>query len=111
MAGFVSGEVIVLPFPFMDLKSTKVRPALVLATLSRDDFILCQITSQAYSHPEAISLERVDFATGGLPKTSYAIPHRIVTANQDCALRSVGRITPTKLNLIRECVCSIIRQP
>jgi mRNA interferase MazF len=47
MARFVSGEVVVVPFPFTDLSSAKVRPALVLASLTRGDLILCQITSQA----------------------------------------------------------------
>jgi len=110
MAEFVDGEIIVLPFPFTDLKSTKVRPALILSVLSRGDVILCQITSQAHGHPEAVLLDTCDFAAGGLPKSSFVIPHRIVTANQTCALRSAGRIIPTKLNLIRERVCSIIRQ-
>jgi mRNA interferase MazF len=50
MARFVSGEVVVLPYPFTDLSSSKVRPALVLAVLTRGDVILCQITSQAGSH-------------------------------------------------------------
>jgi mRNA interferase MazF len=53
VARFVSGEVVVLPYPFTDLSSSKVRPALVLASLDRGDVILCQITSQAGSHAEA----------------------------------------------------------
>ncbi len=51
MAGFVSGDVVVVPFPFTDLTSAKVRPALVLASLTRGDLILCQITSQAAGPP------------------------------------------------------------
>jgi len=54
MARFVSGEVVVVPFPFTDLSSSKVRPALVLASLTRGDLILCQITSQSGGHPEAV---------------------------------------------------------
>ena len=54
MARFVSGEIVVVPFPFTDFSSAKVRPALVLASLSRGDIVLCQITSQAAGHPEAL---------------------------------------------------------
>ena len=54
MARFVSGDVVVVPFPFTDLASAKIRPALVLAALTRGDLILCQITSQAAGHPEAV---------------------------------------------------------
>ena len=57
MAGFVKGEVVVIPFPFSDLSGSKRRPALVLADLPGDDIILCQITSQNSSKdPFAIPL-------------------------------------------------------
>lgn len=46
MARFVSGDVVVVPFPFTDFSSTKVRPAVVLTSLTRGDVILCQITSK-----------------------------------------------------------------
>lgn len=45
MAKFVKGDVVVIPFPFSDLSQAKRCPALVLAGLSGDDIILCQITS------------------------------------------------------------------
>ena len=111
MARFVSGEVVVIPFPFTDLSSTKVRPALVLASLSRGDVILCQITSQSAGHPEAIPITSADFeAGGGLTRTSFALPHRLVTANEVCVRRSVGRLKVSKLQGIRERVCATIRQ-
>jgi len=46
MARFVVGDVVIVPFPFSDLTQTKRRPALVVAGLSGEDLILCQITSQ-----------------------------------------------------------------
>ncbi len=110
MARFVSGDIVVVPFPFTDLASAKVRPALVLAALSRGDVILCQITSQAAGHPEAVPILLTDFATGGLRRPSFALPHRVVTANEICVRRAVGRVKPDKLNEVRERVCAIIRQ-
>ena len=112
MARFVSGDVVVVPFPFTDLSSTKVRPALVLASLSRGDIILCQITSQAAGHPEAVPILLSDFETGGaLRRASFALPHRVVTANEVCVRRAVGKLKADLLNQIRERVCAIIRQP
>jgi len=43
---FVKGDVVVLPFPFSDLSAVKRRPALVVAALTGEDVILCQITSR-----------------------------------------------------------------
>lgn len=111
MARFVSGRVVVVPFPFTDLSSAKVRPALVLASLSRGDLVLCQITSQAVGHPQAVPIKLSDFEPGGaLRRASFALPHRVVTANEVCVRRAVGKLKPDKLNQIREQVCAIIRQ-
>jgi mRNA interferase MazF len=111
MARFVSGEVVVVPFPFTNLSSAKVRPALVLVPLSRGHVILCQITSQAAGHPQAIPIQLSDFEPGGaLRHLSFALPHRVVTANEVCVQRAVGKLKRDKLNQIRERVCAIIRQ-
>jgi mRNA interferase MazF len=106
MARFVSGEVVVVPFPFTDLQSAKVRPAIVIASLSRGDLILCQITSHAGSHPTPVQILQSDFERGGLARLSFASPHRVVTANESCIRRSVGKLKAAKLNDIREAVCA-----
>ena len=110
MARLVSGDVVVVPFPFTDLTSVKVRPALVLSVLTRGDLILCQITSQSAGHPEAISIRTADFISGGtLPHNSFALPHRVVTAHESCVRRTVGRVSVAKLNQVRERVCATIK--
>ena len=111
MARFVSGQVVVVPFPFTDFSSAKVRPALVLASLDRGDVVLCQITSQAASHAQAVPIELSDFEPGGaLRYASFALPHRIVTANEVCVRRAVGQLTLAKLNQIRDRVCAVIQE-
>ena len=111
MARFISGEVVVLPFPFTDFMSSKVRPALVLASLSRGDIILCQITSQPGSHLNAVPIDANDFVAGGkLPLASYALPHRVVTANETCVQRRVGSVRTAKLQQIKDSVCAVIQQ-
>jgi len=111
MARFVSGQIVVVPFPFTDLSSTKVRPALVLACFTRGDLLLCQITSQATGHPEVIPILLSELEPGGsFSRASFALPHRLVTANEVCVRRSVAKLTTVKLQQIRERVCATIRQ-
>jgi mRNA interferase MazF len=110
MARFVGGDVVVVPFPFTDLSSAKIRPALVLTVLTRGDIILCQITSQAAGHPEAVPILLSDFQAGGLPRASFALPHRVVTANEACVLRTVGRLNHEKLSELRDHICAIIKR-
>ena len=110
MARFVAGDVVVVPFPFTDLASSKVRPALVLAASTRDDILLCQITSKAGGHPEAVEIKTDDFVgSDRLPRDSYALPHRLVTANESCVRRTTGRLQDAKLREIRERVCAFVR--
>ncbi|MBW4647570.1 MAG: type II toxin-antitoxin system PemK/MazF family toxin [Kastovskya adunca ATA6-11-RM4] len=71
MATFVKGDIVVVPFPFSDLTNAKRRPALVLAGLTKNDLILCLITSQAANDNYTTLIENNDFETGSLSKTSY----------------------------------------
>jgi mRNA interferase MazF len=71
MGRFVRGDVVVVSFPFSDLSSSKRRPALVVAQLTGDDVVLCQITTPARADGYSIPLSRADFDSGGLNHDSH----------------------------------------
>ena len=48
------GSVVLVRFPFSDLSATKLRPAVVLAGVDRDDWILSQVTSKLFSANSSI---------------------------------------------------------
>jgi mRNA interferase MazF len=96
MGRFMSGDVVVVPFPYSDLTGSKRRPALVLAALKGDDVILCQITSRARMDSYAISLESTDFVNGGLTVSSVIRPNKIFTADSNIILYTAGKIADSK---------------
>lgn len=97
MGTFVKGDVIVTPFPFSDLSAAKKRPALVVATLTGNDIILCQITSQAVTDRYAVPLTDQDFTHGGLRQVSNIRPNRLFTAESGIVLYRAGTLDTVKM--------------
>lgn len=96
-------------FPFSDLSATKLRPAVVLASVDREDWILCQITSNPYSDAMAIEISESDFASGSLMRRSYARPGKLFCANTSLMERVLGKLSPAKLAAIVDTVVAILR--
>lgn len=110
MVSFVRGDVIVIPFPFSDLSDTKRRPALVVATVTRNNVILCQITSQNQSHSEyAIKIEEDDIENGSLQTVSYAQTDVIFTAASKNIIYKIGNLTEEKLNEISTTLVKLVK--
>jgi mRNA interferase MazF len=76
-----AGSVVLVPFPFSDLSESKLRPAVVLAEIGRQDFVCCQVTSNPYADPNAVELAEESFSEGSLERVSYARPGKLFTAN------------------------------
>ena len=108
MGAFVKGDVVVAPFPFSDLSNAKRRPALVVATLSGDDVILCQIISQTRGDRYAFSLDDADFRSGGLRQASMIRPNRLFTADEKIILYRAGRLTEAKIAEITDRLIAIL---
>ena len=101
-------SVVLVPFPFSDLSESKLRPAVVLAEISRDDFVCCQVTSNPYADPNAVELTEEDFAEGNLKRVSYVRPGKLFTANLQLFEGVVGVLED---DLRAEIVNRIVRLP
>ncbi len=104
------GAVVLVRFPFSDLSASKLRPAVVLAGDQRDDWVLCQITSNAYSDPRAVEIAEEDFASGGLARVSYARPGKLFSANTSIMQQVAGSLTATKHEAVVNAVIAFLRQ-
>jgi mRNA interferase MazF len=80
----------------------------VLADAGRDDWILCQITSQPYTDPLAIEVTNNDLASGSFRKNSYARPGKLFTANATIMTKQIGTLKPKKLEEIIRAVISLL---
>ncbi|HMP73515.1 MAG TPA: type II toxin-antitoxin system PemK/MazF family toxin [Kiritimatiellia bacterium] len=103
------GCVVLVRFPFSDLSSTKLRPAVVLADAGREDWILCQITSNSYSDARAMELSESDFVSGGLLRTSYVRPGKLFSANSSLMVRVAGDLKKSKLVDLVDAIVAILR--
>lgn len=103
------GAVVLLPFPFSDLSRSKLRPAVVVAGSGRDDWILCQVTSNPYGDSRAITLSESSFLQGTLHRESYARPGKLFTANRGLMIRQVGMLRSEAIRNIIEAVVALLR--
>ncbi len=109
MVKLTVGTVVLVPFPFSDLSATKLRPALVVASSSRGDWICAQITSNPYSDPSAIEISDEDFQVGSLNRNSYVKPAKLFTANESLFRRSVGEINQKKLYEVHSSIIALFK--
>jgi mRNA interferase MazF len=105
----MKGDVVVLPFPFSDLSSSKKRPALVAANLEGDDLILCQITSKNRADNYSIILKNNDFRKGSLNLTSMIRPSRLFTADKSIILYKIGMLKESKIKEVETNIIKIFK--
>jgi len=95
------GDVILIPFPFTDLTSMKVRPTIVISSdlLNRSSqdiivsFISSVIPSQIESTDFLITSSESDFQITGLKKDSVFKMAKIVTLSKNLVQRKIGKVS------------------
>ncbi len=108
--GYQKGDVVLVPFPFADVRATKARPALVLSEPAYEqetgNLILAQITSKAAQFSSDCSLR--DWAQAGLKRPSIV---RLKLATMAAALvrHKPGTVTATDLSGVDACLKQALR--
>ena len=95
----IKHRVVLVPFPFDDLSTTKVRPAVCLTEPlgSHRHVVLAFITSQIPSRPLPTDLvldsREPGFAVTGLRVSSTLQLHRLMTVSTTLIQRQLGRLS------------------
>jgi len=87
-----------------------MRPAILLAEAGRDDWILCQVTSNPYGDARAVTLAEKDLKSGSLRVTSYARPGKLFTANESLIKETVGTLKKATINALLGAVIALLQE-
>jgi mRNA interferase MazF len=103
------GDVVVLPYPFTNLKSSKRRPVVVLAVSSLNDLIVLPITSKSNRCSKLLlSLTDGDFENGSLALPSSIVVDKLFTISEELVVYRVGHLKDDAYNAVLGAVTSFL---
>jgi mRNA interferase MazF len=96
-------------YPFSDLSQSKLRPALVLAGVSANDYILCQITTKPYGAKVVVEIRPEFDSKSGLRAVSYARPEKLFTGHESIILDQLGTLENASVEKIISEVIAVLK--
>lgn len=109
MERLVKGDIVVIDFPFSNLKESKRRPVFILKVPKGNDIIANQITSDTYEKPVEIPITNNDFMNGSLKRISFVRVDKIASIEKSLIKYKVGSLKQAKFNEILNKVCSFLK--
>jgi PemK-like protein. len=97
----IKGKVVLVPFPFDDLSTTKARPAVCLTNPIGPHrhvvlaFITSRVPTDLLETDVVLGSNQVDFAATGLRVSSTLRLHRLMTVTTSLIQRELGDLSPT----------------
>lgn len=94
------GDIILVPFPFTDLSTEKLRPAVIVyVDQQKTDFIIAFISSvvspgELSETDYLLRQDNTDFAQTGLKKASTFRMSKLLTIERTKIIRRLGRVSP-----------------
>jgi len=105
MPRYDPGTVVLVNFPFSDLHSSKVRPALVLTTKGEDVIILgifSKIPDEIRERRVRIEEDSPNFHLTGLKKTSIIKTEKIAVIHHSLIRKELGRLPLESMERVRK---------
>ncbi|MBM4352215.1 MAG: type II toxin-antitoxin system PemK/MazF family toxin [Deltaproteobacteria bacterium] len=101
------GTIVLIPFPFSNLRSEKTRPVLVIScdayNSGSPDFLGMAVTSNLEERAHAVPLRQKDLASGRLKADSVVRADKVYSLSRTLVLRSFGAVKPALLaRVLRE---------
>lgn len=94
------GDILLVPIPFTDLKSSKRRPVLVMSNSSynssSEDIIVTAITSNIRGGKHEVVFDDSDMIEGYLPKISCIRSDKIYTLSKSIVVKRYGSLSQSK---------------
>jgi mRNA interferase MazF len=92
------GNIVLVPFPFTDLSSRKVRPAVIISPDPQGEDILLAFISSSPSDKLAatdflLESKHPDFSKTGLKRTSVFKLNKLLTLHHSVILRRLGSVS------------------
>ncbi len=99
-------DIILVPFPFTDLTTSKKRPALVISPDNYNrgqDLIIAFITSQLNTKPRPGDYLIGAWRESGLPKPSM-LRMKIATIDRNIVIKKLGVLVADEYNAVRDAI-------
>ena len=109
MEGLVKGDIVVIEFPYSNLKNSKRRPVLILKIPKDEDIIVLQITSSSYEKPVESIIKKEDFKQGNLKQDSNVRIDKIASIDKSLIKYKVGSLKEKRFGEIINNVCFFLK--
>jgi mRNA interferase MazF len=112
----IKGKVVLIPFPFDDLSTTKIRPAVCLTNPvgKHCHVILALITDRIQTDlletDMVFDTNHPDFAASGLHKPSTIKLDHLITVRESLIRRELGALSPATQNQLTEKLCKLLTE-
>lgn len=107
-------EIILVPFPYSDLSSSKRRPVLVISNNNYNknypDILVIVITSNLFKDDYSVELQNNDLDVGVLPEQSIIKCHKLFTIDQSRVLKRFSIVSVAKFDEVIVFLNKLIRR-